>query len=74
VAKATVLKQSVTVPDYWNGQLTTSSVILADSVEPRTSAASPQEAVEKPYLIGNTRSRPPRTTSSRRPMSCRSSS
>lgn len=54
VAKATVLKQSLTLPDYWNGQLTTSSVILADSVEPRPSAPSPQEQIEKPYLIGNT--------------------
>jgi hypothetical protein len=54
VAKATVLKQSVTVPDYWDGQLTTSSLILADSVEPRTTPPSLQEQVEKPYLIGNT--------------------
>jgi hypothetical protein len=54
VAKATVHKQSVTVPDYWSGELTTSSVILADSVEPRTSPPSTQEQVEKPYLIGNT--------------------
>jgi hypothetical protein len=54
VAKAAVLKQSLTVPDYWNGQLQTSSVILADSVQPRTSPASQEEAIEKPYLIGNT--------------------
>ena len=54
VAKATVFKQSLTVPDYWNGQLTTSSVILADNVEPRTSPPSTQEQIEKPYLIGNT--------------------
>lgn len=52
--KATVHRQSLTVPDYWNGQFTTSTVILADSVDPRPAPPSPEEQIEKPYLIGTT--------------------
>jgi hypothetical protein len=50
--KSSVLKQPVTVPDFWNGELTTSSVILAQSVEPLEKPLSPAEQVEHPYTIG----------------------
>jgi hypothetical protein len=52
--KATVQKVSLTVPDYWNGEFTTSSIILADAVEPHQTPPSAEEQIEKPYLIGNT--------------------
>jgi hypothetical protein len=52
VQRTTVQKQTLTVPDYWNGQLTTSTVILADAVQPRTTTPSLEEQLEKPYLIG----------------------
>ena len=52
--KMTVQKQTLTVPDYWNGEFTTSTIILADAVEPRQTPPSPDEQMEKPYLIGNT--------------------
>src|SRR2546425_65810 len=32
--KMSVLKQTVTVPDYWNGELNTSSVIIAQRIDP----------------------------------------
>ena len=47
-----VLKQQVTVPDFWNGELTTSSVIVADTVNMLTAAPSPEEARERPFVFG----------------------
>jgi len=52
VAKASVLKQPLSVPDFWNGELNTSSVILADAVAPLAAALSPEAQVENPYTIG----------------------
>src|SRR5262245_54425084 len=31
--KASILKQAVTVPDFWNGELSTSSVIVAERID-----------------------------------------
>lgn len=50
--KVTVHKQTLAVPDYANGQLTTSTVIVADAVEPLAAGLSPEEQLEKPYTIG----------------------
>ncbi len=50
--KVTVHKQTVTVPDYANGQLTTSTVIVADAVEPLAAPLSLEEQTERPYTIG----------------------
>ncbi len=57
-AKAGVLKEAVTVPDYWNGELTTSSVILADKVDPITTPLTPQEQIDQPYTFGMTQITP----------------
>lgn len=51
-AKASVLKQPLSVPDFWNGEFNTSTVILADSVAPLAAALSPEEQLERPYTIG----------------------
>ncbi len=48
----TVLKQPLTVPDYWNGQLATSSVIVADSVKQLAAPLSAKEQADQPYTIG----------------------
>jgi hypothetical protein len=52
VAKTGVLKTQVTVPDYWAGELTTSSVIVADKVNVLTAMPSPEEARERPFVFG----------------------
>lgn len=52
--KTTVLKQPVTVPDFWNDELTTSSVIVADRVEPLTAPLTREQQVEHPYAFGTT--------------------
>ncbi len=56
--KVTVLKQPVTVPDYWNGELTTSSVIVADDVKQLQAPLSPEEQAKQPYTIGLTQITP----------------
>ena len=52
VAKVGVLKTQVTVPDFWNGELSTSSVIVTDKVNILTAAPSAEEARERPFVFG----------------------
>jgi hypothetical protein len=52
VAKMGVLKTQVTVPDFWSGELTTSSVIVADNVTELKALPSPEEARERPFVFG----------------------
>ena len=47
-----LLKTQVTVPDFWDGELATSSVILADKVDILNAAPSPEEARERPFVFG----------------------
>lgn len=56
--KAGVLKQTITVPDYWSDQLTTSTVIVADKVEPLPAPLTPREQIEQPYTLGATQISP----------------
>ncbi len=49
---ASVLKQPTTVPDYWNGELATSSIIVAQDVQQLTQPLSVAEQAEHPYTIG----------------------
>jgi hypothetical protein len=51
-AKASVIKQSVTVPDFWNGELTTSSVIIAQRIDPLPAPLTSQQQAERPYALG----------------------
>jgi hypothetical protein len=51
--KTSVLKQSVTVPDYWNGELNTSSVIVAERIDPLPAPLTPQQQADRPYALGN---------------------
>jgi hypothetical protein len=51
-AKASVIKQTVTVPDFWNGELTTSSVIIAQRIDPLPAPLTSQQQAERPYALG----------------------
>jgi hypothetical protein len=51
-AKIGVLRREITVPDFNVPELTTSSVILAESVEPVAAALSPAQQEENPYTFG----------------------
>jgi hypothetical protein len=51
--KASVLKQSVTVPDFWNAeQLNTSTVIIASRIDPLPAPLTPQQQADRPYALG----------------------
>src|SRR6185295_18935565 len=50
--KVSVLKQPVTVPDLCNGELATSSVIVAERIEDLNAPLTPKEQTERPYAMG----------------------
>jgi hypothetical protein len=52
--RTTVLRQPVTVPDFWTEELTTSSVILAEAVEQLAAPLGPEEQSARPYTLGAT--------------------
>ncbi|MFN2447272.1 MAG: hypothetical protein ABR606_17020 [Vicinamibacterales bacterium] len=51
-AKVGVTKTQVTVPDFNNGELATSSVIVADKVNMLQAPLDPDEARERPFVFG----------------------
>jgi hypothetical protein len=44
----------VTVPDFWANKLATSSIILAERVEPLKEQPAPEQLAERPYTLGTT--------------------
>jgi hypothetical protein len=52
VAKTGVLKTQITVPDFWSGELATSSIIVTDKVN-QVTTMSPEEGRERPFVFGS---------------------
>lgn len=52
--KTGTVKQTLTVPNFWSDELMTSSVIVADKVEPLSAPLTPREQIEQPYTLGTT--------------------
>ncbi len=52
VAKMGVLKTQITVPDFYNAELNTSTILVADKVNMLTAPISPDEARERPFVFG----------------------
>ena len=50
--KVSLVKQTVTVPDLWNGELNTSSVIVAERIDPLPAPLTAQQQGERPYALG----------------------
>jgi hypothetical protein len=50
--KVSLLKQSVVVPDFWNSELSTSSVIIAQRIDPLPAPLTPQQQADRPYALG----------------------
>src|SRR5690349_4149442 len=50
--KMGVLKTQVTVPDYYNGELATSTILVADKVNMLSAPPSTEEARERPFVFG----------------------
>ena len=40
------------MPDFWNGELATSSVIVAQRIDPLPAPLTPQQQAERPYALG----------------------
>jgi len=51
--KVALLKQEVTVPNYHGEELQTSSVLVADKIEPLSAPVSPEAMKERPYVLGD---------------------
>ena len=51
--KEAVLKQPLTVPDFWTGELATSTVMLADRIDQITGTVIGDAVLERPYVIGS---------------------
>jgi hypothetical protein len=52
VPKASVLKQTINVPNFWTNELMTSSVMLADRVDTLPAPLPREQRLEHPYAIG----------------------
>ena len=52
VAKIGVLKTQVKVPDFYNGELATSTILVADKVNMLSAPINPEEARERPFVFG----------------------
>jgi hypothetical protein len=50
--KMSVLKHSVTVPDFWNGELNTSTLIIAQRIDPLPAPLTPEQQADRPYALG----------------------
>jgi hypothetical protein len=50
-----LLKRQVSVPNLWTEQLQTSSVLVAETIEPLAAPLSPEEQIQYPYTLGTTR-------------------
>jgi hypothetical protein len=50
--KMSLIKQTVTVPDFWNGELATSTVIIAQRIDPLPAPLTPQQQADRPYALG----------------------
>jgi hypothetical protein len=51
--KGAVLKQPLTVPDFWTGELATSTVMLADRIDPVATPVTGDDVLDRPYVIGS---------------------
>ena len=52
VQKMSAIKQTVKVPDFWNGELATSSVVVAQRIDPLPAPLTPQQQADRPYALG----------------------
>jgi hypothetical protein len=50
--RAAVLRRAMAVPDFWTGELTTSSIILADGMTALTAPLADGDLEQRPYVIG----------------------
>jgi hypothetical protein len=49
VQKVAVIKRTVTVPDFWNGEFNTSTPVISQRYDPIPAPLTPQQLVDRPY-------------------------
>ena len=54
-AAVMMIKQELSVPDLWKGGLSTSTVVVAERVEPLKAPLTPEQQDLEPYTLGTTR-------------------
>jgi len=47
--KIAVIKHTVTVPDFWNGEFNTSAPVISQRYDPLPAPLTPQQLVDRPY-------------------------
>jgi hypothetical protein len=50
--KVSAIRQTVEIPDLWNGELNTSSVFVAQRIDPLPAPLTAQQQAERPYALG----------------------
>ena len=50
-----MLKETVTIPNFWTSELMTSTIIVADEIEPMTQPPTAEEQLMNPYNLGTLR-------------------
>jgi hypothetical protein len=55
LAPVVMIKQEVSVPDLWTTGLSTSTVVVAERVEPLKAPLMPEQQDSEPYTLGTTR-------------------
>jgi hypothetical protein len=51
--KASLLKRTITVPDFWNGELSTSSVIVVQRIDSLPAPLPSTQQIDRPYAMGS---------------------
>jgi hypothetical protein len=51
--RVAVIKHEVTVPDFWSGELATSSLIVVDRIDPVPAPLSQEQKADRPYALGS---------------------
>jgi hypothetical protein len=60
--KTVMIHQDVEIPDLWNGEFTTSTVMIAKAIEPLAAPLTPQQQADRPYAMGQMEIVPALTT------------
>jgi hypothetical protein len=53
IGRTAILKHTVTVPDYWGSELTTTPIMIAQKVDQLSAPLSQDQQLERPYVLGN---------------------
>lgn len=50
--KIAMIRQPLEIPDFWNGEFTTSTLIVAKAIEPLSAPLTPDQQADRPYAMG----------------------